>query len=1286
VRITDPLNNIQEGLIDYRVLQPFLTRDINGNHSEAAFDTLGMLVGSAIMGKAGRAPDTTMLGIDQPGIDQMRANTEADSLHGFVSDLTNTTQAKLLEDPDGAGNAPYSANNARNALKRATSRIVYELDAYQLNGEANRTCSIAREQHHKDNASSPLQVSYEFSDGFGRSVQQKAQAEPVRSGTNKNKRRWVVSGWSVLNNKGSVVKEFEPRFSFLTKYEPDVETGVSTVTFYDPLQRAICTLNPNHSYEKVIFNPWQQSSWDSNDTVLSDPRTDTDVKDYVSLYIGSLPSFETWHKQHSNATTPANQQAASKAAAHDKTPSIDHLGSNGEIFLTQVNNKTETLDTRLATDIQGNDLSITDPRGITLFTHDFDMASQKLFIDSKDAGEKRLFPAVDENPVLSWDANNNQIHTIYDKLRRPSEIELEKPGQSKKLVDKFIYGESRAQPESRNARGELWKHFDSAGLATIDNQDFKGNVVSTSRRLLTNAKESETAWPKAANGDFDENAAGALLEPNTRLNTNSYTVNTSFDALNRLTENTLPNGATQTPEYNQASLLERVSMRQSANGTDEVYVQNIDYNAKGQREKIVYGNGVTTNYEYETDTFRLKSIFSSRTASPKTLQKLTYTYDPVGNITTIRDDAHKIIFNKSQKIEPESSYTYDAIYRLIEATGREHESMTACHYQTSGKKHTEFLPLHQSTANAQALINYIETYQYDKSGNITQTKHDSKLGTIRRTRIRNQTYSTRNNRILKSNAGCANEDKTLSHDANGNLTKLAHLQAMKWDFKNQLVEVQLNKGPKPNKAFYQYDSSGQRIRKLVVRNSGTITSERIYLGDYEIYTEPTAGNPKKQRETIHISDNQARVALVETEIDTHNPANPPTILKRFQLSNHLASSTQELNETGQRISCEEYYPYGGTAYLAGKNQTEVSKKRYRYSGKERDDETGFYYFGARYYAPWIGRWISSDDIYRTDDISLYIFVKNTPIRRVDENGNQSKESDPSNTESSTPTSSALSKLKSGAAVFTAYIRVNTSLANPATLGTNLSDAKKVIELVRIGKSDEALKTATGYKKEIDILEKSETIIGGLSIVAADKVGLIDIAEAATNADLNGKSLSKTERVLKGITGGTQLALTVIGARFSLSKKSNSKLPGINSSKLPPGDSTGSIYSQASKTLGKLRQKRIKEFDSSRAKSAEDRGIDITKKATQDAELIKLGKYPGIDGLSKLSFADRLKLANTHLNTTQKQVSKVVNNPNRLELIRPKNPVVEKPKGEYSHNRTQRNENRDISGKKIIKWR
>ncbi len=113
------------------------------------------------------------------------------------------------------------------------------------------------------------------------------------------------------------------------------------------------------------------------------------------------------------------------------------------------------------------------------------------------------------------------------------------------------------------------------------------------------------------------------------------------------------------------------------------------------------------------------------------------------------------------------------------------KSMTACHYPTHGNKHSEFITMPQSTANAQALINYLERYQYDKSGNIERIQHRNSL----RTTVRNQTYDTLSNQILTSLAGCTNENNPIPHDANGNITTLPHLQHMIWDHKNQLVEV-----------------------------------------------------------------------------------------------------------------------------------------------------------------------------------------------------------------------------------------------------------------------------------------------------------------------------------------------------------------------------------------------------------------------------------------------------------------------------------------------------------------
>jgi RHS repeat-associated protein len=65
---------------------------------------------------------------------------------------------------------------------------------------------------------------------------------------------------------------------------------------------------------------------------------------------------------------------------------------------------------------------------------------------------------------------------------------------------------------------------------------------------------------------------------------------------------------------------------------------------------------------------------------------------------------------------------------------------------------------------------------------------------------------------------------------------------------------------------------------------------------------------------------------------------------------------------------------------------EVGLKRYRYTGKEQDGETGLYYHGARYYAAWLGRWVSADPIGIGDGLNLYIYVKNKPVKLIDDNG------------------------------------------------------------------------------------------------------------------------------------------------------------------------------------------------------------------------------------------------------------------------------------------------------------
>ena len=88
----------------------------------------------------------------------------------------------------------------------------------------------------------------------------------------------------------------------------------------------------------------------------------------------------------------------------------------------------------------------------------------------------------------------------------------------------------------------------------------------------------------------------------------------------------------------------------------------------------------------------------------------------------------------------------------------------------------------------------------------------------------------------------------------------------------------------------------------------------------------------------------------------------------------------------QIISYEEYYPYGSTSYQAGRSAAETSLKRYRYTGMERDEESGFCYHGARYYAPWLGRWTRADPAGLADGPNRYRYSRNNPVCLYDPGG------------------------------------------------------------------------------------------------------------------------------------------------------------------------------------------------------------------------------------------------------------------------------------------------------------
>jgi RHS repeat-associated protein len=345
-------------------------------------------------------------------------------------------------------------------------------------------------------------------------------------------------------------------------------------------------------------------------------------------------------------------------------------------------------------------------------------------------------------------------------------------------------------------------------------------------------------------------------------------------------------------------------------------------------------------------------------------------------------------------VTPRAKYVYDAIYRLTHATGRELAGLAASQPDQNDLR----LVSSPNPNDTQALRWYQETYAYDAVGNIQQMAHRNGYPTAGWTRAYayetdpNDPTGTKpiSNRLIatsKPGDPPGQLKATYGYDAHGNMSSMPHLPAKGWDFKDQLQTANLGGG---GDIYFMYDAAGQRVRKVWVHNG--LVEERIYVGGYEVYQKRVAsdGSVALARQTLHVMDGVSRIALVETTTaDTSVPAFQSSTVTRFQLGNHLGSAVLEVDANGKAISYEEYHPYGTTAYRAGTGAAEVSLKRYRYTGKERDEETGLYYHGARYYASWLGRWTSADPAGMVDGRNLYIYARNNPAARIDHDGHES---------------------------------------------------------------------------------------------------------------------------------------------------------------------------------------------------------------------------------------------------------------------------------------------------------
>ncbi len=262
---------------------------------------------------------------------------------------------------------------------------------------------------------------------------------------------------------------------------------------------------------------------------------------------------------------------------------------------------------------------------------------------------------------------------------------------------------------------------------------------------------------------------------------------------------------------------------------------------------------------------------------------------------------------------------------------------------------------------------YGEFYSYSDDGNFTTLgRHDS-TGT--RTDSLAYTYTSGTNQ-LSSYTNSAGTGSTYSYDANGNMVSdsRSNIAFAIYDIDNLPVAVYMTNGVSQ---IYSYDVNGSRVRKYA--SNGT---DIYYLNDPSGKTELVQKGVYNSLYTYNISGAENIGQVMRNGV---------RLWRYYYLKDHLGSIRMTVGTTGSVDSYNDLYPYG--MLMPGRNLTTTADARYKFTGKERDGETNYDYFGARYYDAKIERWLSTDPLFETEpSFTPYAFASDNPVLRIDPDG------------------------------------------------------------------------------------------------------------------------------------------------------------------------------------------------------------------------------------------------------------------------------------------------------------
>ena len=754
--------------------------------------------------------------------------------------------------------------------------------------------------------------------------------------------------------------------------------NVSGFTAYDAKGRSVATGQPefvNHEEVNDLINYFNSGNIElKNPTIQVYDMLDRVVLTTLPAAVGTVRPTQTTSYQIINnvrrttTTDPLGNRSVQTVDGRGNIISVQRLSKDGGDPLTFATYNYNGIGEMLsAIDAKGNPLTMV-----------YDRLGRRTRMTSADIGTKEWQYDRAGNVIVERDSElthqGRQIRYLYDGMNRLTEIVYPFSENTR-----YEYGAPNAP---NNSAGRVTKILDETGSIEYTYGEL-GQVVTETREIK--------------------------LLPLSRGQTRTATMRYSSDYLGRMQEIVYPDGETVTYEYNYGG--EITSVTGNRQGTTFNYVKNIGYDEFNQRVFIEYGSNVRTTYEYDQYRRWLSSIKTTDRGN-NVIQDITYSFNDVGNVLGYTNNAHRHTTTQN--------YEYDDLYQLVTASGTSvsHPFGGNIEYSTSYRQDFVF----DNIGNMESKVSVSEVSNGARIGdNLSyDLSYNYYNGTHKAEQIGNRfyTYDQNGNLIAEREGGHAtNTENYRPYYNDGDIywTEYgfgvvrpelatpqdgAYQRNYKWNERNLLSES----SDSAYTVQYRYGADGQRAIKYVLNSS---RSTLYYNKMWQVNDSRDAAVQSKH------------IYVGETRIVTKNSSenNPNTLAEMQRMyyyhSDHLGSAQTVTNYQGNVHERLEYTPYG-ELWIDWKNTTDGDVTPFRFTGKELDEETGLYYYGARYLDPRTSRWLTGDPaiyqgdyipapgqspdklggmggLYNTFNFHVYGYAFNNPIRYVDPNGREGEE-------------------------------------------------------------------------------------------------------------------------------------------------------------------------------------------------------------------------------------------------------------------------------------------------------